>query len=231
LNELLTSSTPAPTAPGVVVRRLPRSDYQDTWRKMREFTRARTPGTADEIWLLEHPAVFTLGQAGKHEHLLAPGDIPVIDTDRGGQVTYHGPGQLVMYTLIDLKRAQLGIRQLVGLLEKSVVSILSSYGVQSVPRPDAPGVYVDGAKIAALGLRVSRGRSYHGLALNVDLDLEPFNRINPCGFQNLEVTSMSRLGVETTTDVIGSELAEMFVDLLAAADNNKAAKKPGESLP
>ena len=181
---------------------------------MREFTLQRDQETIDEIWLLQHPPVFTLGQAGKTEHLLSPGDIPVVNTDRGGQVTYHGPGQLVMYTLLNLKRTGIGIRALVSLLESTVVECLASHGVKSSSRADAPGVYVDGSKIAALGLRVSRGYSYHGLALNVDADLEPFGRINPCGFRNLEVTSMSELGITDSLDSIAAELTEIFVGKL-----------------
>jgi lipoyl(octanoyl) transferase len=157
---------------------------------MQEFTNSRDGDTEDELWLLQHPAVFTQGQAGRVEHLLGPGNIPVIQSDRGGQVTYHGPGQWVIYLLIDLRRAGLGVRELVDVIEQSVVSCLANLAIEGVPRRDAPGVYVGGAKIAQLGLRVRRGCSYHGLALNVDMDLEPFTRINPCGFQGLAVTSV-----------------------------------------
>lgn len=154
-------------------RRLGRREYTEVWREMQAFTDHRTPESADEIWLVEHPPVFTQGQAGKAEHLLDPADIPVVQSDRGGQVTYHGPGQLVVYLLIDLRRAELGVRQLVTLIEKSIIALLAEYGITANAEPKAPGVYVDGHKIAALGLRVRRGCSFHGLSLNVDMDLEP----------------------------------------------------------
>lgn len=173
-------------------RRLPGSaDYLATLEAMKQFTDSRSGSTPDELWLLQHPRVFTQGQAGKAEHVLAPGDIPVLQVDRGGQVTYHGPGQWVLYLLVDLRRRNLGVRQLVTLIEESLVELLAAYGIAAAPRADAPGVYVDGDKIAALGLRVRRGCSYHGLALNVNLDLEPFLRINPCGHEGLRVTSMA----------------------------------------
>ena len=173
-------------------RRLPgAADYLATFEAMKQFTDSRTGSTPDELWLLQHPRVFTQGQAGKAEHVLAPGDIPVIQVDRGGQVTYHGPGQWVLYLLVDLRRRNLGVRQLVTLIEESLVELLAAYGIAAAPRADAPGVYVNGDKIASLGLRVRRGCSYHGLALNVDLDLEPFQRINPCGHEGLRVTSMA----------------------------------------
>lgn len=173
-------------------RRLPgAADYLATFEAMKQFTDSRTGATPDELWLLQHPRVFTQGQAGKAEHVLAPGDIPVIQVDRGGQVTYHGPGQWVLYLLVDLRRRNLGVRALVTLIEESLVELLAEYGIAAAPRADAPGVYVNGDKIASLGLRVRRGCSYHGLALNVDLDLEPFQRINPCGHEGLRVTSMA----------------------------------------
>lgn len=165
-------------------------DYPATWAAMRAFTDARDAETLDELWLLEHPPVFTLGQAGRPEHLLAPGSIPVVQTDRGGQVTYHGPGQLVVYLLLDLRRSGIGVKRLVARLEQSVIDLLAEHGVQAERRADAPGVYVAGAKIASLGLRVRNGCSYHGLALNVDMDLEPFSRINPCGYAGLTVTQL-----------------------------------------
>ena len=172
------------------IRRLGQVDYLDTWQAMQEFTNQRDHDTDDELWLLQHPQVFTQGQAGKAEHLLMPGDIPVVQSDRGGQVTYHGPGQWVLYLLVNLRRNGLGIRDLVDLIEHSIVAVLADYGIDSAPRPDAPGVYVKGEKIASLGLRVRRGCSYHGLALNVDMDLEPFSRINPCGHEGMAVTSL-----------------------------------------
>ncbi|ONF42729.1 octanoyltransferase [Marinobacter lutaoensis] len=167
--------------PELVVRSLGEQPYLDTWEAMKRFTATRDEQSADELWCLEHPRVFTQGQAGKAEHVLMPGDIPVIQVDRGGQVTYHGPGQLVVYLLLDLPRKGLGVRALVDQIEQAIVRTLADLGVSAAPRADAPGVYVDGAKIASLGLRVRRGCSFHGLALNVDMDLEPFSRINPCG--------------------------------------------------
>ena len=169
------------------------SHYETVFAAMRDFTSARTAETEDEIWLTEHEPVFTQGQAGKAEHLLLPGDIPVVQSDRGGQVTYHGPGQLVAYLLFDLRRLALSVRGLVDGIEGSVVDLLRGYGISAAPRPDAPGVYVAGAKIASLGLRVRRGCSYHGLSLNVAMDLEPFSRINPCGLRGIEVTQIADL--------------------------------------
>jgi lipoyl(octanoyl) transferase len=194
--------------PDLVVRELGVVDYEPTLQAMRQFTNSRNADTPDELWLLQHPPVFTQGQAGKAEHVLAPGDIPVIQVDRGGQVTYHGPGQWVLYLLVDLRRHHLGVRDLVSLIERSLVQLLAQYSISASVKPGAPGVYVAGEKIAALGLRVRRGCSYHGLALNVDLDLEPFERINPCGYEGLQVTSMSRLlpGTELDVDVVGQRL-------------------------
>ncbi len=175
---------------------------------MRNFSAARDPDTPDELWLVEHPPVYTQGLKGKPEHLLRPGDIPVVATDRGGQVTYHGPGQLVVYCLIDLKRAELGIRKLVSSLENAVIELLAGYGVAAVARPEAPGVYVAGKKIASLGLRVRRGRSYHGLSLNVAMDLEPFSRINPCGYPGLGVTQLRDLALVDDPDTVASPLLQ-----------------------
>ncbi|CAN0594857.1 unnamed protein product, partial [Ectocarpus sp. 12 AP-2014] len=171
--------------PQLIVRSLGEQPYLETWDAMKAFTAERDEATADEIWCLEHPRVYTQGQAGKAEHILAPGDIPVIQVDRGGQVTYHGPGQLVIYLLINLPRLQFAVRTLVDEIEQAIVRVLAEVGIQAAPRPDAPGVYVDGAKIASLGLRVRRGCSFHGLALNVAMDMEPFRRINPCGFAGM----------------------------------------------
>ncbi|MCP1650972.1 lipoyl(octanoyl) transferase LipB [Pseudomonas sp. GD04087] len=167
--------------------------YEPTWHAMQRFTAEREPGTPDEVWLLEHQRVFTQGQAGKAEHVLFPGDIPVVQVDRGGQVTYHGPGQLVAYLMLDVRRSGIGVRDLVSRIEQSLIGLLDSYGVTAVSKPDAPGVYVDGAKIASLGLRIRNGRSFHGLALNVDMDLEPFRRINPCGYAGMAMTQLSQL--------------------------------------
>ena len=181
----------------VVVRTLGMQDYEPLWRGMQQFTESRSPLSPDEIWFTEHPPIFTLGLNANRDHLLAPGEIPVIQVDRGGQVTYHGPGQLMIYPLIDLKRASLGVRDLVTALEQSVIDLVAEHGIAAASRKDAPGVYVEGKKIASVGLRVRRGASYHGMALNIDVDLEPFSRINPCGFSDLEVTDLTALGVGT----------------------------------
>ncbi len=178
---------------GLEVVNLGLRDYASSWQAMSDFTNQRTAETVDQLWLVEHPPVFTQGQAGKAEHLLFPGDIPVVQTDRGGQVTYHGPGQLVAYPLLDLRRLNVGVRELVTRIEQTLVATLAHYGIDSAAKPDAPGVYVNGDKIASLGLRVRRGCSFHGLALNVDMDLSPFQRINPCGYQGLAMTQMRNL--------------------------------------
>ncbi|MFP6862392.1 lipoyl(octanoyl) transferase LipB [Pseudomonas sp.] len=172
-------------------RELGQVDYQPTWHAMQRFTDTRGMETPDEIWLLEHSPVFTQGQAGKAEHVLFPGDIPVVQVDRGGQVTYHGPGQLVAYLLLDVRRSGIGVRELVSRIERSLIDLLASYGVSANAKPDAPGVYVNGAKIASLGLRIRNGRSFHGLALNVDMDLQPFQRINPCGYADMAMTQLA----------------------------------------
>ncbi len=196
-----------PTREGELkIRNIGLKAYQPVWRDMQAFTDARAPHTADEIWLVEHPPIYTLGQAGREEHVLDPGGIPVIKVDRGGQVTYHGPGQLVAYVLLDLRRAGLGVRGLVSLLEKSVIALLGAYGIAANARRDAPGVYVEARKIAALGLRVRRGCSFHGLSLNVDMDLEPFARIDPCGHRGLEVTQLASLGGPTDLGQVGRDL-------------------------
>lgn len=198
----------------LICRDLGLVDYQDTWEKMKTFTQTRDALKSDEIWLLQHPRVFTQGQAGKAEHLLAPGDIPVIPVDRGGQVTYHGPGQLIAYVLIDLKRSKLGVRELVTVLENTVIQTLRANAIESYAKADAPGVYVDEKKISSLGLRVRRGCSFHGLALNVDMDLSPFNRINPCGYQGLEMTDMVRLNPNVTYQDVVIQLANQLSELL-----------------
>lgn len=184
--------------------------YQEIWDAMRACTAARDADSADQIWLVQHPSVYTQGQAGKPEHLLAPGDIPVIQIDRGGQITYHGPGQTVMYLLLDLRRAGIGIRALVSLIEESVIGYLQELGIRAQSRIDAPGVYVDGKKIASLGLRVRGGCTYHGVALNVDMDLEPFSRINPCGLVGMQMTQLRDLGVALDADAAGAALAARF---------------------
>jgi lipoyl(octanoyl) transferase len=187
-------------------RQLGLQPYEPVYRQMREFTLARTDDTPDELWFLENPPVFTQGQAGKAEHLLAPGEIPVVQSDRGGQVTYHGPGQLVVYVLVDLQRQGYGIRSLVTRLEQAMVDCLAGYGIAGAARRDAPGVYVEGRKIASLGLRVRKGRTYHGLALNVAMDLAPFTRINPCGYQGLLMTQVSALGGPSEIGRVAADL-------------------------
>ncbi|MGB0733187.1 MAG: lipoyl(octanoyl) transferase LipB [Pontibacterium sp.] len=177
----------------LVIRSLGIEPYEATWQRMKEFTETRTPDSCDELWSLQHEPVFTQGQAGKEEHLLNAGDIPVVQVDRGGQITYHGPGQQIVYILIDLKRRKLGVRDLVSAMENAIVDTLAHYGVDAYAKPDAPGVYVDNAKIASLGLRVRNGRSFHGLALNLDMDLSPFLRINPCGYAGMAMTQLSHL--------------------------------------
>jgi lipoyl(octanoyl) transferase len=188
--------------PRTIRRRLGLVPYEPTWRAMQRFTDARDAATADEIWWLEHPPVFTLGMNGKREHVLAPGEIPVIQTDRGGQVTYHGPGQLVVYPLIDLRRSGLGVRDLVSALERAVIGYVSELGIEGRSRRDAPGVYVGSRKLASVGLRIRRGASYHGIALNVRMDLEPFGRINPCGYAGLEMTQLASLVEGVTLDAV-----------------------------
>lgn len=205
--------SPAAPLPAMELHRLGRRPYAPVWQAMRELTDSRDDKTPDQLWLVEHDPVFTQGRAGKPEHLLMPGDIPVVQTDRGGQVTYHGPGQVVLYPLIDVRRAGLGVRELVTALERAVIALLAEQGVEARARPDAPGVYVETpageAKIASLGLRIRRGGSFHGVALNVDGDLAPFARINPCGYAGMAMTRLADL-VERcpSVDQVGERLAE-----------------------
>ncbi len=198
----------------LVVRDLGLCAYTPIWREMQRFTAERTEDSADELWLLEHESVFTQGQAGKSEHLLAPGKIAVVQSDRGGQITYHGPGQLVAYLLLDLKRKSIGVRALVRGVETSIIALLNDHGIEGRSRRDAPGVYVEGAKVASVGFRIRRGASFHGLALNVDMDLEPFSRINPCGLPGLPVTQLRDLGgpgdVESVKQPLANVLAKTF---------------------
>jgi len=198
----------------VVIKHLGRAEYVPVWKAMQAFTMQRDDDTRDEFWAVEHPPVFTLGLNGKPEHLLNPGAIPVVQTDRGGQVTYHGPGQLVIYLLIDLKRNHLGARELVGAIEAAIIALLAGYGIRAEARSGAPGVYVGGRKIAALGLRIRRGCSYHGLSLNVNMDLAPFERINPCGYAGLKVTQLKDHVAEVAWQAAADGLYERLIDRL-----------------
>jgi len=198
----------------ILIRNLGLQPYAPVSQEMHDFTDRRDDDTPDEIWLVEHPPVFTQGQAGKAEHVLAAGDIPVIQSDRGGQVTYHGPGQQVMYVLINLKRRKIGVRELVTLLENTVINTLAELNIVANARPDAPGVYVDGKKICSLGLRIRKGCSFHGLALNIDMDLAPFMRINPCGYAGMEMTQVSKLVENASVDKIRTILIQHFLALL-----------------
>jgi len=210
-------------ARAAIVRDLGRQPYAPVWHAMQRFTDARADDTPDELWVVEHDPVFTLGQAGKDEHVLAPGDIPVLHVDRGGQVTYHGPGQIVVYPLLQLRRLGIGVRDYVCRIEQAIIDTLAEWNIGAERRDGAPGVYVGGAKVAALGIRVRRGCTFHGLAFNVAMDLEPFHRINPCGYQGLQVTSMVDLGgpsgMAAVTPVLLGHLARQFgLDLQPAAD-------------
>lgn len=205
-------------------------DYEPVWQAMQDFTNNRDESTPDEVWILQHPPVFTQGQSGKAEHVLAPGDIPVVQVDRGGQVTYHGPGQIVAYLLIDIKRRKIGVRALVNSIEEAIIRVLSGYGVKSQRREGAPGIYVDDAKIAALGLRVRRGCSFHGLAFNIDMDLEPFSRINPCGFQGLAVTQLaaqSTDGAEVEIGQVENALVAQLAEALGYSGTTRKTEIPG----
>jgi len=197
---------------------LGRQDYVPLWHAMQKFTDERDDSTPDEIWFCEHPPVFTMGLNASKEHLLAPGDIPVVQIDRGGQVTFHGPGQLMVYPLIDIRRADIGVRRLVTALEQSVVDLAAEYEVSAAARADAPGVYVEGNKLASVGLRIRRGASFHGMALNVDVDLEPFSRINPCGYKELEMTDLRRLGIELGLRASSEKLLPHFLKHLGLTD-------------
>lgn len=210
-----------------VVRALGRQPYVPVWRAMQGFTDMRDADTADELWVVEHDPVFTLGQAGKPEHVLAPGDIPVVQVDRGGQVTYHGPGQLVVYPLLDLPRLGIGVRDYVCRIEQAIIDTLGDWNIEAVRRDGAPGVYVGGAKIAALGIRVRRGRSFHGLAFNLAMDLEPFQRINPCGYADLQVVSLADLGGPASVAAV----APALLDHLASQFGLALVDGPAPPLP
>jgi lipoyl(octanoyl) transferase len=200
----------------VIIRRLGMVDYLPTWQAMQRFTDERDAATEDEVWLLQHPPVFTLGMAADRGHVLAAGDIPLVQTDRGGQVTYHGPGQLVMYVLVDLRRNGIGVRDLVVLLERTVIELVAPHAVKAEGRRDAPGVYVEGRKLASVGMRIRRGASYHGLALNVDMDTAPFARINPCGMAGMQVTQLRELGVPGSVEEVGEVAAAWLASRLTA---------------
>jgi lipoyl(octanoyl) transferase len=209
----------------MIIRSLGLQEYEPLWRRMQRFTNDRSASTPDETWFTEHPSVFTLGMNASRDHLIAPGNTPVVQVDRGGQVTYHGPGQLMIYPLLDLKRAKLGVRDLVTALERCVINFVAESDIAAIARKDAPGVYVANRKIASVGLRIRRGASYHGMALNIDMDLEPFSRINPCGFSDLEVTDLKSLGITADRDAIQAgvqkhllEYLEMDADEIVNAD-------------
>ena len=214
----------------IVIRNLGRTDYEPVWRAMQSFTNTRGANTPDEIWFTEHEPVFTLGLNASRDHLLAPGNIPVVQIDRGGQVTYHGPGQLMIYPLLDIRRANVGVRPLVTALEQSVVDLVAESGISAASRCDAPGVYVDGVKIASVGLRIRRGASFHGMALNVDVDLEPFSRINPCGFADLEVTDLARLGASSDLDATRERLLPHFLRHVGL-EGEQIVTADGDELP
>lgn len=194
----------------LIIRNLGSQPYQDSWQAMRDFTENRDENSIDEIWIVEHPQVFTQGLAGKAEHLLANTDIPVVKSDRGGQITFHGPGQLVVYLLINIRRKSFNVRRLVSIIEEAIIDLLGDYKVDAVAKPDAPGVYVDGKKIASLGLKIRKGCSFHGLALNVDMDLSPFLQINPCGYAGLEMTQCKDLGINASVN----DLAPLLIEKL-----------------
>ncbi|MES1190823.1 MAG: lipoyl(octanoyl) transferase LipB [Steroidobacter sp.] len=215
--QVLHKPAPGSVQAGPLLKWLGRVSYDATFHAMQTFTSQRDEHARDEIWFLEHDPVFTLGMNGKPEHVLNAGDIPVIQVDRGGQVTYHGPGQLVIYPLLDLRRHKLGVRDLVMALENAVINTVASWGIDAAARRDAPGVYVQGKKLASVGLRIRRGCSYHGLAFNVNMDLAPFSRINPCGYQNLQVTDLARLGVNTSTQDVAKQLAPILCEALGIA--------------
>lgn len=213
--------------PPPVCRQLGLQPYTQVWQRMQEFTDTRSPDTRDEFWFLEHPRVYTQGVKGKPEHILDAGDIPIVQIDRGGQVTYHGPGQLVVYTLLDLRRLGIGPRGLVRRLEQAIMACLAGYGIAAHAREGAPGVFVDERKIASLGLRVRRGCSFHGLALNVDLDLEPFTRINPCGYRGLEMTRLADQGVSASLKQVARTLAPCLLRAFDYTENTETALNTG----
>jgi lipoyl(octanoyl) transferase len=202
------------TLPAIITRDLGLQDYTKVWQAMQDFTLQRTADTPDELWIVEHPAVYTLGLNGKREHLLNTGDIPVIHCDRGGQVTYHAHGQVIIYTLLDIKRLDINIRQLVSLLEQTMIDTLAHYGIVAIAKADAPGVYVQGKKIGSIGIRIKNSCSYHGLSFNNDMDLTPFNFINPCGYKDLKVTQLTDLGINIHTTELASFMSQAIITAL-----------------
>lgn len=221
LNTSKTAPTPAPRPPKLKI--FGQVDYEPTWNAMKHYTGQRKANSPDEIWILQHPPTYTQGQAGLPEHLLKAGQIPVVKIDRGGQITYHGPGQLVTYLLLDLRRWKINVRQLVRLMEQSVINLLAGYDITACGRVDAPGVYVGDAKIAALGLKIKHGCCYHGLSLNVDMDLTPYNFINPCGYKGLRVTQLKDFGITVPMEEIEEKLAHQLISLLMAHYKEAAA--------
>jgi lipoyl(octanoyl) transferase len=205
----------------LLIRQLGIADYEPVWHAMQDFTDQRDENTVDELWLVQHPPVFTQGLAGKAEHVLSPGEIPVVQIDRGGQVTYHGPGQIVAYPLVDLRRSGIGVREFVNRIEESIIQVLQQYGVEGERHTGAPGVYVNGEKMASLGLRVRKGRSFHGLAFNIDMDLEPFQRINPCGYEGLVVTQL-----KAYSPVVYSEAEDRLADSITSQLGYSEVTKP-----
>lgn len=212
---VIKTTTTDTTIPKTIVRQLGRQDYLPIWQAMQDFTENRDQDTPDELWLVEHPPVFTQGQAGKAEHILAPGDIPVVQVDRGGQVTYHGPGQQMLYVLLDIKRCKLGVRHLVTALEECIVAVLKPFGIEAYPKADAPGVYVDESKVCSIGLRIRKGCSFHGLALNVNMDLGPFQRINPCGYAGMQMVDCNSLGGPDNLPQAGELIIQHLCELLS----------------
>ncbi len=205
----------------IIIKNLGLSEYTETFAAMKNFTHSRYPQTTDEIWLTQHYPVFTQGQAGKPEHILNISNIPIVQSDRGGQITYHGLGQLVIYLLIDIKRRKIGVRQMVSLIEDSIIQLLDKYKITAKAKPKAPGVYVDDKKIASLGLRIRNGRTYHGLALNVDMDLSPFELINPCGYQGLKMTQLAELTTNCDIKTVAEQLQHILIKQIESANTNK----------
>jgi len=215
----------------LIIRDLGLQDYQPTWQAMQKFTAERDESTADELWYLEHPPVFTMGLNGKKKHLLNVGEIPVINIDRGGQVTYHAPGQLILYTLIDLTRLHLGVKDLVSAIEQAIIQLLKKYNIPAERKENAPGVYVNGAKIAALGLRIKRNKSYHGLSLNIDMDLSPFKKINPCGYEGMAVTQIKNFEEKINVNNLKNDLTAYLAQLLGYNSHNIIVSEKANYLP